>query len=53
MTYAELDRASDALARALRGRGVVRKRISFVYSGDPRFGGIESGFVVLALGASR
>ena len=35
-------------------RGVVRKRISFVYSGDPRFGGVEPGYVVLALSeASR
>lgn len=30
------------------GATVVR-RISFVYSGDPRFGGIEPGFVVLGL----
>lgn len=28
----------------------VRKVITFVYSGDPRFGGIEPGHVVLALG---
>ncbi|WGL50653.1 DUF3850 domain-containing protein [Nocardioides sp. BP30] len=28
----------------------VRKVVTFVYSGDPRFGGIEPGTVVLALG---
>ena len=29
----------------------VRRSVSFVYSGDPRFGGIEPGHVVLALSA--
>lgn len=28
----------------------VRKAVTFVYSGDPRFGGVEPGHVVLALG---
>ena len=28
----------------------IRKAVTFVYSGDPRFGGIEPGHVVLALG---
>lgn len=28
----------------------LSRRVAFVYSGDPRFGGIEPGFVVLALG---
>lgn len=27
----------------------VTRRVTFVYSGDPRFGGIEAGHVVLAL----
>lgn len=30
----------------------VTKTVTFVYSGDPRFGGIEPGFVVLGLGPS-
>jgi hypothetical protein len=37
----------------LRGHFTARKTtriITFVYSGDPRFGGIEPGFVVLGLG---
>jgi hypothetical protein len=29
------------------------RAVTFVYSGDPRFGGIEPGFVVLALGAVK
>lgn len=33
-------------------RETIIKRVSFVYSGDPRFGGIEPGFVVLALAAA-
>lgn len=28
----------------------ITKLITFVYSGDPRFGGVEAGFVVLGLG---
>ena len=32
---------------------VVRKRVTFVYSGDPRFTGLEPGHVVLALGETR
>jgi hypothetical protein len=28
---------------------VVERVVSFVYSGDPRFGGIEPGYVVLGL----
>ena len=32
---------------------VIRKRVTFVYSGDPRFGGLEPGHVVLALGETR
>jgi len=28
----------------------IRKRVTFVYSGDPRFGGLEPFHVVLALG---
>lgn len=35
-------------AMRLTGRE-IRKRVSFVYAGDPRFGGIEQGHVVLAL----
>lgn len=31
---------------------VIRRRVTFVYSGDPRFGGLEPGHVVLALGAA-
>lgn len=27
----------------------VRRKVTFVYSGDPRFGGIEPGYVVLGL----
>jgi hypothetical protein len=27
----------------------LSRRVSYVYSGDPRFGGIESGYVVLGL----
>lgn len=33
-----------------RGR-VVKAKVTYVYSGDPRFGGIEPGYVVLGLGA--
>lgn len=33
-------------------RETVVKRVSFVYAGDPRFGGVEPGYVVLGLGAS-
>ena len=36
-----------------RRRPALRKRITFVYSGDPRFGtggGLQPGIVVLALG---
>lgn len=29
---------------------IVERVVTFVYSGDPRFGGIEPGFVVLGLG---
>jgi hypothetical protein len=32
--------------------GPLERTITFVYSGDPRFGGIESGYVVLALVAA-
>lgn len=28
----------------------TQRVVTYVYSGDPRFGGIESGFVVLGLG---
>lgn len=31
-------------------RETVYRRVTFVYSGDPRFGGVEPGFVVLGLG---
>ncbi len=31
----------------------ARRVVTFVYAGDPRFGGIEPGHVVLALAASR
>jgi hypothetical protein len=34
-----------------RGR-MIRKTVSYVYAGDPRFGGLEPGHVVLALGPS-
>lgn len=34
----------------LTGRGVWRE-VTFVYSGDPRWGGIEPGYVVLGLAA--
>lgn len=30
----------------------ITRRVTFVYSGDPRFGGIEPGFVVLGIEAS-
>jgi hypothetical protein len=30
-------------------REIVERRVSFVYAGDPRFGGIEPGYVVLGL----
>jgi hypothetical protein len=30
----------------------VTKLVTFVYSGDPRFGGVQSGYVVLGLGPS-
>lgn len=30
-------------------REIVTRRVSYVYSGDPRFGGVEQGFVVLGL----
>lgn len=42
----DLDCGSSTCAR----REVITKRVTFVYSGDPRFGGLEPGFVVLALG---
>lgn len=34
-------------------RETVVKRVTFVYSGDPRFGGVEPGYVVLGLGPVR
>ena len=38
----------DKSCPAWTGRECVR-RVTFVYSGDPRFGGVEAGYVVLAL----
>ena len=32
-------------------REFVERTVTFVYAGDPRFGGIEPGYVVLALGS--
>ena len=37
-------------ARCYRKPPIERRLVTFVYSGDPRFGGIEPGHVVLALG---
>jgi len=34
-------------------REIVERQVSYVYSGDPRLGGIEPGFVVLGLEAVR
>ena len=33
-----------------RERRYVRARITYVYAGDPRWGGVEQGYVVLGLG---
>lgn len=41
-------REFDAIRQVFSGRAVSRP-VSFVYSGDPRFGGIEPGYVVLGL----
>lgn len=40
---------STARAHFSTCRETVVRRVSFVYSGDPRFGGIEPGYVVLGL----
>lgn len=37
-------------AQDKRGRPVVHREVTFVFSGDPRFPGVEPGYVVLALG---
>lgn len=34
-------------------RETVKRRVSYVYAGDPRFGGVEPGYVVLGLEAVR
>lgn len=49
-TYKDCARFPDCLEWADHGHRHLRRRVTFVYSGDPRFGGIEPGHVVLGLG---